>query len=81
MSEASLPTHTKENPSEAADGAGGLLQNALKKAQKEAEKAAKKAAAKKADEEKEQHNNLKQPRTLPKTTMAQRCLRMLNSPS
>jgi aspartyl/asparaginyl-tRNA synthetase len=50
MSEASLPTHAKENPNVAADGAPS--KNALKKAQKEAEKAAKKAAAKKADEEK-----------------------------
>merc|ERR1711939_739618 len=50
MSEASLPTHAKDNPNVAADGAPS--KNALKKAQKEAEKAAKKAAAKKADEEK-----------------------------
>lgn len=50
MSEASLPTHAKEDPNVAADGAPS--KNALKKAQKEAEKAAKKAAAKKADEEK-----------------------------
>lgn len=50
MSEASLPTHAKDNPNVSADGAPS--KNALKKAQKEAEKAAKKAAAKKADEEK-----------------------------
>ncbi|KAK5222232.1 hypothetical protein LTR72_006489 [Exophiala xenobiotica] len=50
MSEASLPSHAKDNPNVSADGAPS--KNALKKAQKEAEKAAKKAAAKKADEEK-----------------------------
>ncbi|KAK4949962.1 hypothetical protein LTR10_011804 [Elasticomyces elasticus] len=50
MSEASLPTHAKDNPNVSADGAPS--KNALKKQQKEAEKAAKKEAAKKADAEK-----------------------------
>ena len=48
--ESALPTHAKDNPNVAADGAPS--KNALKKAQKDAEKAAKKAAAKKADEDK-----------------------------
>ena len=50
MSEASLPTHAKDNPNVSADGAPS--KNALKKQQKDAEKAAKKEAAKKADAEK-----------------------------